>query len=77
MPFEDILPHIPDCAQAVLQQQRTELLYVCIKNEFRGLHASYWLNRLGAEFEESHREVKKQPLKNKQLTSAMVPQKGI
>ena len=77
MPFEDILPHIPDCAQAVLVQKRSTLLYREIKKEFNGLQFSYWLKKLAAEFEESHREVKKQPMKNKPLQNSMLPSKPI
>jgi hypothetical protein len=63
LPFEDILPLMPDCAKAVLQQERSDLLYGLIKKEFKGLKFSFFISKLSAEFEESHKEVKLQPLK--------------
>jgi hypothetical protein len=58
MPFEDILPEINEIAADVLTHSRTDLLYRQIKHEFKGLSIAYHIGKLGAEFEESHREVK-------------------
>ena len=73
MPFEDILPEINEIAADVLKHTRNDILYSQIKNEFKGLSITYHIGKLGAEFEESHREVKLQPVKNKQLTMQQTP----
>ena len=67
LPFEDILPEISEYVKELLQQERIGLLFDDVKREFKGLHFSFHLKKLAQEFEESHREVNLQPLKNKQL----------
>lgn len=49
-------------------------LYGQIKTEFKDLKFSWYFLKLGAEFEESHKEVKRdQPVKNQQLTKDLLP----
>lgn len=69
LPFEDILPSVADFTKTILVPKRpTLILYREIKQKFRGLKSSFHIERLAAEFDESHREVQLQPVKNKQLT---------
>jgi hypothetical protein len=48
-----------------------------IQKEFKDLKLSFHIERLRIEFEQSHREVQNQPLKNKQLNMQMLPQKSL
>ena len=75
LPFEDILPEISEYVKELLQQERIGLLFDDVKREFKGLHFSFHLKKLQQEFEESHREVNLQPLKNKQLQLDQLPRK--
>lgn len=79
MPFEDILPEINEFVCSTLPQSRStqENLFKMISKEFKDLKLSFHIERLQIEFEQSHREVQNQPLKNKQLNMQMLPQKPL
>lgn len=68
LPFEDILPRINDCVKDVMCNNEKQVLYTAMKRAFgSGQDMTWHIDRLAREFEQSHEEVKSQPLKNKQI----------
>ena len=43
--------------------------------DFKNMNLSFYIAKLGEEFEESHKEVKLQPVKNRQITMNDLPKK--
>ncbi len=46
-----------------------------MKHQFNSLKISFHIAKLASEFDESHREVQLQPVKNKQLTMQHIARK--
>jgi hypothetical protein len=71
LPFEDMIPHINESVRRTLVQTRGDRknLYREIRKDFSKLHINFHIERLKAEFDQSHQEVtESQPAKNRQIT---------